>query len=226
VPSCAPNFLRQISEQDHHRGLIRYLVQPRPSSVKRAFVAQYVWCPQATEAFLPARIKARLVGCNGPALQVEVLHPDGRRETMTAAETECTPIASMVALADAVDDLVQLADVNEASIVHLLRARFSQDQIYTWVGNILVAVNPFKLLPLYTPSVIDKVQHRGAVDAAPHTYVVADVAYKNLRRFKQGQSILISGESGAGKTETTKHALTYLSEVAGGASGVEQKVRG
>jgi hypothetical protein len=166
VPSCAPNFLRQISEQDHHRGLTIYLVQPRPSSVKRAFVAQYVWCPHATEAFLPARIKARLVGGNGPALQVEVRHPDGRRETMTAAETECTPIASMVALADAVDDLVQLADVNEASIVHLLRARFSQDQIYTWVGNILVAVNPFKLLPLYTPSVIDKVQHRGAVGAA------------------------------------------------------------
>jgi myosin heavy subunit len=71
---------------------------------------------------------------------------------------------------------------------------------------------------------IEKVQTRGQVVAAPHTYVVADIAYKSLRRFRRGQSILISGESGAGKTETTKHALTYLSEVAGGTFGVEQKV--
>lgn len=157
---------------------------------------------------------------------MEVIYPDGHRETTTAPEQDCTAIPSMAALSEQVEDLVQLAEVNEAGIVHLLRARFGKDQIYTWVGNILVALNPFKMLPLYTPSMIDKVQHRGPVEAAPHTYVIADVAYKNLRRFKQGQSILISGESGAGKTETTKHALTYLSEVAGGASGVEQKVRG
>jgi len=161
---------------------------------------------------------------NGPAVQVEVIYPDGHREIMTAAESNCTAIPSMAALSEVVDDLVQLADVNEAGIMHLLRTRFSNDHIYTWVGNILVAVNPFKLLPIYTPTVIDQVQHRGVGDAAPHTFVIADTAYKNLRRFKQGQSILISGESGAGKTETTKHALTYLSEVAGGTSGVEQKV--
>jgi len=71
---------------------------------------------------------------------------------------------------------------------------------------------------------IEKVQTRGPVEAAPHTFVVADVAYKSMKRWRRGQSILISGESGAGKTETTKHALTFLSEVAGGASGVEQKV--
>jgi len=89
-------------------------------------------------------------------------------------------------------------------------------------GNL--QVNPFKQLDLYTPTIIEKIQNRGPVEAKPHTYVIADVAYQNMRRFRFGQSILISGESGAGKTETTKHALTYLSEVAGGALGVDQKV--
>jgi len=69
-----------------------------------------------------------------------------------------------------------------------------------------------------------KVLNRGPVDAKPHAFVVADNAYKSLRRFGRAQSVLISGESGAGKTETTKHVLGFLSEVAGGESGVEQKV--
>jgi myosin heavy subunit len=179
-----------------------------------------VWCPHDTEAFLPGRVQSRA----GGIATVELAFADGRRETASVPEKSCTAIASMVALSDQVDDLVQLAEVNDPSIVHLLRARFMQDKIYTWVGNILVAVNPFKQLDLYTPTVIEKVQHRGPVEAEPHTYVIADLAYQNMRRFRRGQSILISGESGAGKTETTKHALTYLSEVAGGESGVEQKV--
>ena len=88
----------------------------------------------------------------------------------------------------------------------------------------VLQVNPFKQLDLYTPTIIEKIQNRGPVEAKPHTYVIADIAYQNMRRYRFGQSILISGESGAGKTETTKHALTYLSEVAGGELGVDQKV--
>ena len=192
---------------------------------KEQSTSEYVWCPHPELAFVPGRLLQRLVGGNGPALQVEQMLPDGSRATVTVPEKGCLPIDSMAAnTSDAVEDLVQLSEVNEPSIVHLLRARFAKDKIYTWIGTILVAVNPFKQIPLYTPAMVEKVMNRGPVDAAPHTFVIADTAYKSLRRFRRGQSILISGESGAGKTETTKHALTYLSEVAGGAAGVEQKV--
>ena len=181
---------------------------------------EYVWCPHDDAAYLPGRVMSR----HDARISAEVIHPDGRRETITVLEKKSTPIKSMAAISENLDDLVQLAEVNEAGIVHLLRARFAEDLIYTWVGTILVAVNPFKQLPLYTPTVMEEVRNRGPVEPKPHTYVIADVAFKNFKRFKRGQSILISGESGAGKTETTKHALTYLSEVAGGASGVEQKI--
>jgi len=97
---------------------------------------QYVWCPHETEAYLPGRVQSR---ANGVAT-VELVFEDGHRERASVPEGSCTTIGSMVAVSNQVDDLVQLAEVNDPSIVHLLRARFMQDKIYTWVGNILVAV--------------------------------------------------------------------------------------
>lgn len=76
----------------------------------------------------------------GGIASVELVFEDGHRERANVPEGSCTSIESMVAVSNQVDDLVQLAEVNDPSIVHLLRARFMQDKIYTWVGNILVAV--------------------------------------------------------------------------------------
>ena len=127
-------------------------------------------------------------------------------------------------LRNLLDDLVQMTEVHEASIVYTLRERFYRDKIYTSVADILVSMNPFKMLKLYTPEVIEQYAKAGKRSLAPHVYTIAAQAYITVSQEKKAVSILISGESGAGKTEATKQCLQYLSEVAGSDTGVEQKV--
>ena len=123
------------------------------------------------------------------------------------------------------EDLVLVDNMNEGLIIHNLRERFKQNKIYTNIGTILISVNPFKRLPLYTPSMMDKYYHSGGNKRLPpHIFGIADAAYKSMFFDKLNQSILISGESGAGKTEATKQCLAFFAEVAGSESNVEQKI--
>ncbi|GBG28549.1 Myosin-1 [Hondaea fermentalgiana] len=117
-----------------------------------------------------------------------------------------------------VANMVGLRELNEASILHNLRVRFARDEIYTSVGSILVAINPFKLLPLYTPEVLDAYRSGDGSPRAPHVFQIADAAYKALLAKHCDQSCIISGESGAGKTETTKLFLQFLTEVSSSAT--------
>ena len=112
------------------------------------------------------------------------------------------------------DDLCDLDVFTEGSILHHVRRRFEASVIYTWVGSILIAVNPFKKLPIYSDRIVDAFR---ADATAPHAYAVASRCYDALRETGAPQSVLVSGESGAGKTETTKIILSYIARVAGGA---------
>ena len=91
------------------------------------------------------------------------------------------------------------------------------------MGDILISVNPYERLPIYTASVMDQYLHGDHSHMRPHVFAIADDCYKALLK-KEDQSVIISGESGAGKTEATKVILQYLAEVAGSESGVEQQV--
>ena len=126
-----------------------------------------------------------------------------------------------------VDDvlaLAQLPAVNEPMILDTLRRRFSAGEIYTSVGEILLSINPFKPLPIYTPTAMDAYATRGASSLPPHIFLIADHAYRGLIFDGIDQSIVISGESGSGKTEATKLALSYIAHVAGSSTSVEQRV--
>ena len=92
------------------------------------------------------------------------------------------------------------------------------------IGAILVSLNPFKALPMFTPQKIHDYSHRGSSDLPPHIYLVADNAYRGILFDRKDQGVIVSGESGAGKTEATKQCLQFLAEVAGSASGVEQRI--
>uniref|UniRef100_A0A6B2KWF1 Myosin motor domain-containing protein n=1 Tax=Arcella intermedia TaxID=1963864 RepID=A0A6B2KWF1_9EUKA len=121
--------------------------------------------------------------------------------------------------------MVLLDDMNIPLIMHTLRERCKTDQIYTNVGTILISINPYKMLPLYTPAMMEKYSKRGDKELPPHPFIIGDRCYLNLWDDDgQNQSILVSGESGAGKTEATKVILNYLADVAGSSSGVEQKI--
>ncbi|XP_073112691.1 myosin-1 isoform X1 [Elaeis guineensis] len=122
---------------------------------------------------------------------------------------------------DGADDLMQLSYLNEPSVLYNLQYRYSQDSIYTKAGPVLVAINPFKEVHLYGNDYIEAYR-RKAVDN-PHVYAIADTAIREMIRDEVNQSIIISGESGAGKTETAKIAMQYLAAVGGG-NGIEYEI--
>lgn len=126
-------------------------------------------------------------------------------------------------------DLCSLPDLNEHTLLHNLKTRFSQKNIYTYVGTILIAVNPFKFFPIYNPKYVSMYQNKRLGELPPHIFAVADAAYHSMLREKQTQCIVISGESGSGKTESTNlllHHLTALSHKGLHGSGVEQTILG
>ncbi|XP_040025325.2 unconventional myosin-IXAa isoform X6 [Gasterosteus aculeatus] len=125
-------------------------------------------------------------------------------------------------------DLCHLPELNERSLLDNLRSRFRQEKIYTYVGSILIVINPFKFLPIYNPKYVKMYDNHALGNLEPHIYAVADVAYHAMLQKESNQCIVISGESGSGKTQSTNfliHHLTALSQK-GFASGVEQIILG
>lgn len=122
---------------------------------------------------------------------------------------------------DGVDDLMQLSYLNEPSVLYNLHYRYKQDMIYTKAGPVLVAINPFKKVPLYGNDYIEAYKSKSI--ESPHVYAITDTAIREMTRDEVNQSIIISGESGAGKTETAKIAMQYLAALGGG-SGIEYEI--
>ncbi|XP_056453876.1 unconventional myosin-IXAb-like isoform X2 [Gadus chalcogrammus] len=125
-------------------------------------------------------------------------------------------------------DLCALPELTERALLESLRARFRQEKIYTYVGSILIVVNPFQFLPIYNPKYVKMYDNHTLGKLEPHIYAVADVAYHAMLQRRKDQCIVISGESGSGKTQSTNfliHHLTALSQK-GFASGVEQTILG
>lgn len=126
------------------------------------------------------------------------------------------------------DDLCNLPELTEENLLKNLRHRFLQRKIYTYAGSILVAVNPFKFLPIYNPKYVKMYENQQLGKLEPHVFALADVAYYSMLRKHVNQCIVISGESGSGKTQSTNfliHCLTALSQK-GYASGVERTILG
>ncbi|MBA0835722.1 hypothetical protein Goarm_007987, partial [Gossypium armourianum] len=120
-----------------------------------------------------------------------------------------------------VDDMTKLSYLHEPGVLHNLAMRYELNEIYTYTGNILIAINPFQRLPhLYDTHMMEQYKGAGFGELSPHVFAVADVAYKAMMNEGKSNSILVSGESGAGKTETTKMLMRYLAYL-GGRSGVE-----
>ncbi|XP_025078499.1 unconventional myosin-IXa-like isoform X4 [Pomacea canaliculata] len=124
-------------------------------------------------------------------------------------------------------DLCNLPDLNEQTLLQNLKARFTNSSIYTYVGSILIAVNPFKFFPIYNPKYVKMYQNKRLGELPPHIFAIADAAYHTMLKTRQNQCIVISGESGSGKTESTNlllHHLTALSHKGLHGSGVEQTI--
>uniref|UniRef100_A0A665VYA7 Myosin VC n=1 Tax=Echeneis naucrates TaxID=173247 RepID=A0A665VYA7_ECHNA len=125
------------------------------------------------------------------------------------------------------NDLTALSYLHEPAVLHNLKVRFVESRIiYTYCGIILVAVNPYKQLPLYGDAIIHAYSGQNMGDMDPHIFAVAEEAYKQMARNHKNQSIIVSGESGAGKTVSARYAMRYFAVVSksGSKTRVEDKV--
>uniref|UniRef100_A0A663NDQ8 Myosin VB n=1 Tax=Athene cunicularia TaxID=194338 RepID=A0A663NDQ8_ATHCN len=125
------------------------------------------------------------------------------------------------------NDLTALSYLHEPAVLHNLKVRFLEsNHIYTYCGIVLVAINPYEHLPIYEDDVIYAYSGQNVGDMDPHIFAVAEEAYKQMARDEKNQSIIVSGESGAGKTVSAKYVMRFLATVGGSPSetNIEAKV--
>ncbi|KAL7167841.1 hypothetical protein ACSBR2_038313 [Camellia fascicularis] len=175
-------------------------------------VGSHVWVEDPTLAWIDGVVNR----INGQELLVQIT--DGKTVVKDIAkvfpkDTEAPP--------GGVDDMTKLSYLHEPGVLQNLATRYELNEIYTYTGNILIAINPFQRLPhLYDTHMMEQYKGAGFGELSPHVFAVADVAYRAMINEGKSNSILVSGESGAGKTETTKMLMRYLAHL-GGRSGVE-----
>uniref|UniRef100_A0A671UE11 Osteoclast-stimulating factor 1 n=1 Tax=Sparus aurata TaxID=8175 RepID=A0A671UE11_SPAAU len=120
-----------------------------------------------------------------------------------------------------VDDMVLLSKINEDAITDNLKKRYMDDYIFTYIGSVLISVNPFKQLPYFTDREVELYQGAAQYENPPHIYALADNMYRNMMIDSENQCVIISGESGAGKTVAAKYIMSYVSKVSGGGDKVQ-----
>ncbi|TWW68073.1 Unconventional myosin-Ie [Takifugu flavidus] len=120
-----------------------------------------------------------------------------------------------------VDDMVLLSKINEDAIVENLKKRYMDDYIFTYIGPVLISVNPFKQMPYFGEKEVEMYQGAAQYENPPHIYALADNMYRNMMIDRENQCVIISGESGAGKTVAAKYIMGYISRVSGGGPKVQ-----
>ncbi|XP_023156085.1 myosin-11 isoform X10 [Zea mays] len=149
-------------------------------------------------------------------------------KTVTVSISDIHPKDTEVP-SDGIDDMTRLSYLHEPGVLNNLAVRYAKNIIYTYTGNILIAINPFQSLPhLSEPRTMEKYKGANFGELDPHVFAIADVSYRQMMNEGKSNSILVSGESGAGKTETTKMLMRYLAFLGGrsktGGRTVEQQV--
>uniref|UniRef100_A0A287DAI7 Myosin-7B n=1 Tax=Ictidomys tridecemlineatus TaxID=43179 RepID=A0A287DAI7_ICTTR len=173
-----------------------------------------VWVPDEQDAYVEAEVKSEATGG-----RVNVETKD--QKVLTVRETELQPMNPP--RFDLLEDMAMMTHLNEASVLHNLRQRYARWMIYTYSGLFCVTINPYKWLPVYTASVVAAYKGKRRSEAPPHIYAVADNAYNDMLRNRENQSMLITGESGAGKTVNTKRVIQYFAIVAALGDGPGKK---
>ncbi|XP_061174920.1 myosin heavy chain, non-muscle-like isoform X2 [Saccostrea echinata] len=187
---------------------LKYLVVDQ----KKNFVDQtewaakkLVWVPHETQGFCSASI----VNEAGDETEVEIEETCKRIKVLKEEIQKMNPPKYTK-----VEDMAELVCLNDASVLHNIKDRYYSDLIYTYSGLFCVVVNPYKRLPIYTDKVVELYKGKKRHEVPPHVFAITDTAYRSMLQDREDQSILCTGESGAGKTENTKKVIQYLAYVA------------
>ncbi|XP_042648778.1 unconventional myosin-VIIa isoform X6 [Tyto alba] len=181
----------------------------------------YVWMDLKTGREFDVPIGAVVKLCDSG--QIQVLDDEGNEHWISPQNAGHIKPMHPTSI-HGVEDMIRLGDLNEAGILRNLLIRYREHLIYTYTGSILVAVNPYQLLPIYSPEQIRLYTNKKIGEMPPHIFAIADNCYFNMQRNNKDQCCIISGESGAGKTESTKLILQFLAAISGQHSWIEQQV--
>ncbi|XP_026333003.1 myosin heavy chain, non-muscle isoform X2 [Hyposmocoma kahamanoa] len=213
-------------DMDRNDPELRYLSVDRNSFNDPATQAEWtqkrlVWVPHETQGFVAAGIK----GERGDEVEVEIAE-SGKRMLVPIDDIQKMNPPKF----DKVEDMAELTCLNEASVLHNIKDRYYSGLIYTYSGLFCVVVNPYKKLPIYTEKIMERYKGIKRHEVPPHVFAITDTAYRSMLQDREDQSILCTGESGAGKTENTKKVIQYLAYVAAskpkgsGAGELEQQL--
>ncbi|XP_043241429.1 myosin heavy chain, muscle-like isoform X49 [Amphibalanus amphitrite] len=182
------------------------LDQNKPFDAKVA-----AWVPDKEEGF----VQGKIVGTKGDLVTVAI--PGGDEKSIKKEQVQQVNPPKY----EKCEDMSNLTYLNDASVLHNLKQRYFIKLIYTYSGLFCVAINPYKRFPIYTNRAIAIYKGKRRNEVPPHIFAISDGAYTDMMNNSENQSMLITGESGAGKTENTKKVIAYFANV--GASGKKKE---
>ncbi|KAF7992912.1 hypothetical protein HCN44_005693 [Aphidius gifuensis] len=182
-------------------------------------VGDFVWINGTSQGEFNVPQGCKIVGMVGKTFQVQ--NDDDKVLTINSnqiiKQMHPTSISS-------VEDMIKLGDLQEYAILKNLHIRYRKNNIYTYTGNMLVAINPYEILNIYTKNELSIYRNKKIGDESPHIFAIGDNCFTEMMKNNINQCIVISGESGAGKTESTKLILQYLAAISGEHSWIEQQI--
>ncbi|XP_048846826.1 myosin-10-like isoform X2 [Brienomyrus brachyistius] len=170
-----------------------------------------VWVPSERHGFEAASVREE----RGDEAVVVELAENGKRAVVSKDDIQKMNPPKF----SKVEDMAELTCLNEASVLHNLKERYYSGLIYTYSGLFCVVINPYKNLPIYSENIIEMYRGKKRHEMPPHIYAISESAYRCMLQDREDQSILCTGESGAGKTENTKKVIQYLAHVASSHKG-------
>ncbi|KAJ7086113.1 P-loop containing nucleoside triphosphate hydrolase protein [Mycena belliarum] len=194
-----------------------------------------VWLDDSEQGWVPAEVSS-CTKAAADTFTLVVKDENGRETTHTGAGSSL-PHLRNPPLLESADDLATLSHLNEPSILHAVQTRYASRKIYTYSGIVLLSVNPFEPVPMYTPDIVQRYRERTKGELEPHLFAIAEDAYAAMTFDGKGQTIIVSGESGSGKTEAAKLVIRFIASpktaqmnsdknsFVEGASQVEQQIQ-
>ncbi|KAJ1512880.1 Myosin type-2 heavy chain 1 [Coelomomyces lativittatus] len=171
-----------------------------------------VWVQDEINGWLGAEV----TGINQTSTQIEIMVLTDRAQTMTFStpldtpSTDTLPPLKNPPMLEGIEDLTNLSHLHEPAVLHNIKTRYFRHSIYTYSGIVLIAMNPFQKVQLYSQDLVRAYSGKRRGELEPHLFAVAEDAFRGMLRDKKNQSIIVSGESGAGKTVSAKYIMRYF----------------
>ncbi|ETS76711.1 hypothetical protein PFICI_12098 [Pestalotiopsis fici W106-1] len=179
-------------------------------------VGTRAWQPDATEGWVASEVVKKTVDGNKVTLEFKLENEEIKKvelslEGLESGNDPSLPPLMNPTMLEASDDLTNLSHLNEPAVLQAIRLRYMQKEIYTYSGIVLIATNPFaRVDSLYVPGMVQVYAGRQRATQAPHLFAIAEEAFADMLRDKKNQTIVVSGESGAGKTVSAKYIMRYF----------------